>query len=76
MFVKITEVSFSSFAKCVGRKLAISYTKNTIKKAIISNFPVWEWIDSLKSPGNLIAIALDVITDKNIWNHEIRIKVR
>jgi len=23
-----------------------------------------------------IAIALDVITDKNIWNHEIRIKVR
>ena len=75
-FVKITEVSFSSFAKCVGRKIAISFTKNTIKNAIISKFPVWEWIESLKSPGNLIAIALDVITDRNIWNHEIRIKVK
>ncbi len=58
------------------RKLAISFTKNAIKSAIISNFPVWEWIDSLKSPGNLIAMALDVITDKNIWNKEIRIKVK
>ena len=75
-FVKITEVSFSAFAKCAGRKLAISFTKNAIKSAIISNFPVWEWIDSLKSPGNLIAMALDVITDKNIWNKEIRIKVK
>lgn len=75
-FVKITEVSFSSFAKCAGRKIAISFTKDTIKNAIISNFPVWEWIESLKSPGNLIAIALDVITDRNIWNHEIRIKVK
>ena len=75
-FVKITEISFSSFAKCAGRKIAISFAKDTIKSAIISNFPVWEWIESLKSPGNLIAIALDVITDKNIWNHEIRIKVK
>lgn len=34
------------------------------------------WFESLKSPGNLIAIALDAITDKNVWNHEIRIKVK
>lgn len=36
---------------------------------------MWEWIESLKSPGNLIAIALDVITDGNIWNHQIKISV-
>lgn len=36
----------------------------------------YDLVDTLKFPGILIAIALDVITDKNIWNHEIRIKVR
>lgn len=76
VFVKITEVSFSAFARSVGKKIAKSYAKDAIKSAILKNFPVWEWIDSLRSPGMIIALVFDAITDNNIWNREIRIRVR
>lgn len=58
----------------VGRNVSISFTKQKVKDLIFNKFSVYRWIDTLTSPGTLLANIFDIIDGS--WNGQISIKTR